>query len=211
MSEVQSILEAQVGELMNLVEDYREESCNSIREQARTRTNEIVTQARHDARNHMRTAVKQERARAQEKIASTRAHLQTQRRLRLQQSDKLLVEQGWEMLMEMLIRRWQDADQRYVWIKTLIQAGLALLPAGGWRIEHPPGWKPDELPSLGDAIAGLPQDQSPTFVEDSDIAAGFRIKVGSSCVDGTMEGLLANRTAIESQLLAEFSRSSPQS
>lgn len=206
MSEAQSIVEVQVGELLKLVENYREKNCNLIRERARTQAAEIVTQARHDARVNMRSAIKQERAGAQEKIASTRAHLLTKRRQNQQQTDKLLVEQGWKKLNETLMRRWQDTDQRYCWIQSLVLRGLALLPAGRWRVEHPPGWNTSEILSLDDTITALPPNQSPTFVDDASIGAGLRIEVDGACLDGTMQGLLSNRASIEAQLLAEILR-----
>ncbi len=210
MSEAQSIVEVQVGELLKLVESYRDKNCDLIRERARAQAAEIVTQAKHDARAHMRTAIKQERARAQAHIASTRAHLLTKRRQRQQRSDKLLVEQGWEKLIETLMMRWRDSNQRSSWVKALVLQGLALLPTGEWRVAVPPGWERDEMLGLGDEMAALPLVQSPTFVEDSSITAGLRIEVDGACLDATMDGLLANRAAIEAQLLAEISRSCSQ-
>jgi hypothetical protein len=206
MSETPSIVEVQLDELLRVVESYRDKSCTIIRERARAQAAEIVTQARHNARARMRTAIRQERARAQERIASTRAQLLTERRQRQQQTDKLLVERGWAKLNETLMRRWRDPDFRHLWIEALALQGFALLPVGSWRVEHPPGWDTGEMLGLGDNSAALPLRQSHTFVQDESITAGLRIEVDGACLDGTMEGLLANHASIEAQLLAEISR-----
>jgi hypothetical protein len=206
MSEPQTIIEAQVGELLKLVESHRQDSCRKILEQAQSQAATIVKQAHREARARMHAATEQERTRAKEKIASTRAHLQTRRRQRHQQADMLLLERGWEKLRETLMKRWQDVDQRRVWVQALLREGLTLLPAEAWRVEHPPGWQPAEMLDLSSATALGTQDQTPVFVEARDIAAGLRIHVDHACLDGTLDGLLAIREAIEAQLLAEFKR-----
>lgn len=206
MSEPQTIIEAQVGELLELVENHRQDSCRHVLEQAQAQAATIVRQAHHDARARMHTAIEQERARAREKIASTRAHLQTRRRQRHQQADMLLLERGWEKLHEALMKRWQNVDQRHLWVQALVHQGWTLLPAKAWRIEHPPGWQPDEMLDLGSESSVHTQGQTPAFVEARDITVGLRIRVDKACLDGTLDGLLANRAAIEAHLLAEFKR-----
>ena len=206
MSEPQRIVEAQVAELLKVVEDHREERCRRILEQAKAQVVTIVRQAHQEARARMHAAIEQERARAKEKIASTQAHLQTRRRQRHQQADMLLLERGWEKLRETLMKRWQDVDQRRAWVQALLREGLTLLPAKAWRIEHPPGWQSAEMLDLSGATALGTQGQTPVLVEARDIAAGLRIHVDHACLDGTLDGLLAIREAIEAQLLAEFKR-----
>lgn len=204
MSATSGVLEAQLEELLELVEDFRDRSCREIEEQARARAEGIVARAGQEARGRMRAAVEHERARAREKITATRARLLTQRRHRRQQLDKRLVARGWEELRPALARRWQNEAQRRAWIEALVRRADALLPAAEWRVEHPSGWDPGEMPSLGaqsSARAG-----PPTFVEDADIEAGLRIRVEGTCLDGTTEGLLADRAAVEAALLAEVHR-----
>ena len=210
MSEPQSVLEAQVAELLKVVEEHREERCRHILERAQSQAATIVKQAHHEARARMHAAIAEERSRAQEKIASTRAHLQTQRRQRQQQADVLLLERSWEKLCETLMKRWQDVDQRRAWVRALLREGLMSLPAEKWRIEHSPGWQSAELLDLSSATPLGAQSQTPVFVEAPDIAAGLRIHVGHACLDGTLDGLLAIREAIEAQLLAELKRFSEQ-
>jgi vacuolar-type H+-ATPase subunit H len=206
MSEAKGVLEAQLEALLELVESYRDTSRRRIEEQARTQAEEIVAHARREARVHMRAAIEQERTRAREKITSTRAHLLTQRRQRRQQLDKGVVEEGWVKLHEALTKRWRNADQRRVWVGAQVERGHALLPARDWRVEHAPGWDPDEMLRLHGELSALARDRSPTFVEDPSITAGLRIRVDGTCLDATTEGLLANRSDVEAELLAEVSR-----
>jgi len=206
VSEDKTVLQAQLDELLKLVENFRESSSKKIDEQARARADEIIAQARKDARAHMRAAIAQERARARDKITSTRARLLTQRRQRQQRIDRSLVAQGWVALGEALADRWRDAEQRRAWIAALVRQANSLLPASDWRVEHAPGWNPEEMLSIDRESSSSARAQAPTFVEDATIEAGVRIRVDGTCLDGTIGGLLANRAAVEAELLAEVYR-----
>lgn len=206
MNESKGVIDAQVEALLQLVHNYHESRCRQIIEHAKAQAANIVKQAHHDARARMHTAIKEERMRAQEKIASTRAQLQTRRRQRHQQADMALLEKAWEMLHERLLTRWQDADSRRIWIRTLVQQALSVLPGKRWQIEHPSGWRPQEALALDNEITAHTEGESPTFVEARDITAGLRICAEGARLDGTLVGLLASRADIEAQLLAEFRR-----
>ncbi len=206
MNESQGVIDAQVEALLQLVRNYHESRCHQILEHANAQVATIVKQAHHEARARLHTTIKEERIRAQEKIASTRAQLQTRRRQRNQQADIALLEKAWAMLNERLLMRWQDADSRRIWIRTLIQQALRVLPGTQWQIEHPSGWRPQEALAFNDKITAHTNGESPTFVEAGDIAAGLRISAEGARLDGTLMGLLASRADIEAQLLAEFRR-----
>jgi hypothetical protein len=206
MNESTNVIDAQVEALLKLVEAYRERRCRQVLEHAQTEAVTAVKQAHRDARARMHKTIEEERARSQEKIASTQAQLQTQRRQRQQQADTALLRQAWDALQERLVARWQDAGARRTWVQALMRQARAVLPAKRWQIEHPVGWRTQEALGQESELSALGVDELPAFVEMSEITAGLRIRADDACLDGTPAGLLASRAEIEAQLLAQFHR-----
>lgn len=206
MSAQRGVVAAQLEALLDLVEDFRSRSCREIEEQARARAEETVARARQEARVRMHAAVEHERARAQETLASTRARLLTQRRHGRQALDKRLAAQAWTELRPALARRWRNADQRRAWVEALVRRADELLPGSTWRVEHPPGWDAEEMSRLDSRESASGCGRSLTFVADPEIEAGLRIRVDGTCLDGTTQGLLADRPAVEAELLGEVHR-----
>ena len=204
MTDAPIIVDAQVEGLLKLVDDYRQSRCREILEQAQA--DKTVKHAHQEARKRMRVAIEQERVRVQDKLASTRAHILTRRRQRQQQADLVLLQKAWERLHDRLTTYWQDRRQRRIWMANLMRQGLGVLPDKAWRIEHPLGWHSNEPLDLDNEIAAQLECRSPVFVESGDIAAGLRIYAERACLDGTLEGLLMDRTGIEARLLAELRR-----
>lgn len=204
MNESVSVIDAQVEALLKLIEDYRESRCRQLLEKARSEAAMIVRQTHREGRARMHKAITEERSRTHEKLASTQARLQTQRRQRQQQADMALLQRAWAALREALLSRWQDAEARRTWIQSLFNEASAVLPAKPWQVEHPSGWDPQEAP------AGRAHAQSgggaAKFVEMADIDAGLRIRAQGTCLDGTLTGLLTGRAEVEAQLLAEYYR-----
>lgn len=207
MSEPKNIVDAQLKALLQLVEQHFENRCRQITEQAKTQAAALIGQAHREARHRMHEAIQRERARWDEKIQETRAHLWTLQCQRRQRANMLLLQQGWEKLYEILIQRWQKPNQRRLWVDALIDQAMTRLPGKMWRIEHPPDWPADERLHFSDRVTAHTGGQSVICVDVQDIVAGLRIRAHETCLDGTLEGLLANRKAIEGQLLAEISRS----
>jgi hypothetical protein len=46
--------------------------------------------------------------------------------------------------------------------------------------------------------------------EDAGISAGLRIRLGSACLDATVDGLMADIHAVEGRLLAAWERQIPE-
>lgn len=206
MNEVASVIDAQVEALLQLVESYRERRCRQILEDARAEATTAVKHAHREARARMHKAVEEERVRSREKIVSTQAQLQTQRRQGQQQADAALLQQAWDALQGRLLARWQDADSRRTWVQALVRQARALLPAKKWQIEHPVGWRPQEALGLGSELSAQGDGESPAFVETPEISAGLRVRVDEACLDATAAGLLASRAEVEALLLAQFHR-----
>ena len=206
MNERSPVIDGQLEALLQLVEEHRKERCRDITQQAHEQATTLIKQAHQQARARMRESIQQERTHWRAKIDETRAALETRQRHRRQQANKRLLQQGWEKLREALTERWREPDQRSIWIRALAQQAMTRLPRSGWRIEHPPGWPAEEQLQFSDQVATYTGGQSPTFVEAHEILVGLRILADRACLDGTLEGLLANRNAIEGHLLAEINR-----
>lgn len=206
MNELVSVIDAQVEALLQLIKDYRERRCREILEHAQSEATTAVKHAHRDARARMHKAVEEERVRSQEKIVSTQAQLQTQRRQRQQQADAALLRQAWGALQGQLVTRWQDTHSRRIWVRALLRQARALLPAKKWQIEHPVGWHTQEALGPDSALDDRSERESPAFVEVPEISAGLRIRAGEACLDGTPAGLLASRAEVEAELLAQFHR-----
>ncbi len=206
MNEYASVVDAQVQALLQLVQEHREHRCQEILEHARTEAAAVIQQAHRNARARMRRAIEEERTHTKEKVASTRAQLQTQGRQRQQRADATLLEQAWELLRARLRARWQQEEARRAWVRALVQQAHATLPAQGWQVEHPAGWRSEEALTSLREIDGDGTGAAPSFLEAPDIAAGLRIRVNDACLDGTLTGLFASRAEIEALVLAEFRR-----
>ncbi len=76
----------------------------------------------------------------------------------------------------------------------------ATLPTSAWRIAHAPDWPAPERDALGRELAAT-LGTSPVFVPDPRIRAGLKIAANGNIVDGTLEGLLADRAEIGASLL----------
>lgn len=205
MSEPASILDAQLRSLTELVEAYRDERCEAILDQARAQRERYLQQAYSEARERMHSAIEEERARARREIRAAEAHLQTRRRQRRHETALELLHQGWERLREALGERWRDQTARAEWLAALTDQACERLPTGKWAVEHPAGWDPAEgadLKTRAEARCGEP----PEFRTDDRISGGLRIRAAGAVLDGTVEGVLGDRAAIEGELLAELHR-----
>ncbi len=205
MSEPHSVLDAQVETLLDLVERHRAERCNQLLAQAQERRHSLLAQAYGEARARMHEAIVTERRRGNEKLDATRAQLETRARQQQHRTALLLLRQGWELLGQAALQRWKAATQRRLWVRTLLRQAMQLLPRCAWVIEHPPGWDTAECAAQLEAIrehCGV----EPQLRADGQMHAGLRICADGACLDGTLEGLLADRDSIEAQLLAQLHR-----
>lgn len=203
MSEPGGVLDAQVQTLLTLVAQHRDTRCARLAAEAQEQRNAILHQAHHDARGRMRETIRSERLRTREKLEATAAQLQTRERQQQHKTALLMLHRGWEMLGDVVLHRWKTPPQRHEWICALINLALERLPPRPWVIEHPPGWDPDECAELR---AAMEQHcgAAPQLRADGQLHAGLRICADGACLDGTVEGLLADREAIEAQLLAQL-------
>lgn len=202
MNDPESVLDAQVSALEEVVEASREGRCRDLFEDARRNAGETVKRAHRENRARMRAAIEEQRKRMDETLAATRARIATRERQRRQQADNERLRMAWSRLEQVLLERWQDANHRSRWIQALLEAALVRLPGDPWRIEHPAGFDPAELSSMIAQISGRCGGEAPTFASHENIHAGLRILAGGARVDGTVGGLLTDRGRVEAELLA---------
>jgi hypothetical protein len=193
-------LERRAQALLDLVEGDRSAQCEAILAEARARAAAIVAEARAEARARIREVFAEERRRTHERVAAAHAKLNTRRRLHDQQRSAALLELGWRRLPDALRGRWQEGGMRRAWIDAVVTAASRVLARAPWRIAHDPGWPPDERQAVGDRIAAK-LGVVPVFVADAGIVAGLKIAAGGNVIDGTLGGLLADRTEVGAKLL----------
>lgn len=193
-------LERRTQALLAIVEDDRCAQCETILAEAQGRASTLLAQAHADAHARMREAFSEERRHLHERVAAARAKLQTRQRLHEQQRTATLLALGWQRLPDALRARWRDSDTRRQWVDAVRAMAWRVLPRAQWRIAHDPAWPAAEQQALGARIA-RDLDAAPAFCADAGIDAGLRIASGGNVVDGSLEGLLADRVEVGAQLL----------
>ena len=196
-------MEARVQALLDLVEADRARRCATIEADAQTRANSTRVVARTAALQRLRTAFKEERERRDARIAAARAKLQTHLRLQAQRRAVALLAAGWQRLPEVLCDRWLSPDTREAWVRRVVSEARTVLPNGSWRIEHASNWLAEERARWSDALRRDFAIQ-PQCVDDATIRAGLRISAGGNIVDGTLSGLLADRSEVGARLLGHL-------
>lgn len=193
-------VELQAQALLDVVAADRAQKCEAILAAAREQAGAIVRQAHVDARSRMRAAFGEERERHAARVRAAHANLQTRRRHASQQRAAALLAAGWIRLPDELTRRWQAAPTRHAWVAAVIASARALLPSGAWRIVHAPDWPIAERDALvADLAATL--GAAPTCEAAPAVRAGIKVYGNGNVIDGTLEGLLADRADIGGKLL----------
>lgn len=186
--------------LLDLVEADREQQCGAILAEARVRAAAVLRQAHAEARTAMRNAFLEERLRREARVGAARANLQTRRRIADQQRAVALLAAGWNRVPGEMLRRWQAPDLRRTWVAAVIAGARKALPTAPWRIAHVPDWPAAEHAAIQREFAPAPAPEC-VFEPDPRIRAGLKVAAGGCAVDGTLDGLLADRAEIGSRLL----------
>jgi vacuolar-type H+-ATPase subunit E/Vma4 len=201
VNESSDILKAQLQALLSLVEEHRESRCNSILDHARSQAALIIRQAHASARKRMRQAVREERNRGRDALQAARARLRSRAREKEQRALQRLLEREWPVLRRTLAERWQKSGTRARWLEALLQRASRTLPSCVWEVRHPQGWNQDDMDAVRQTIQSA-TGHTPRFVVEPRITAGLVICAQGTCVDGSLDGLLADRARIEGELLA---------
>jgi len=185
--------EERMHALLALVDGYREGRRAELLGKAREEARATLLEASRQARRRVHDAIVAERARCAAAVSAAEAQLRTRRRLAHQAREAAMVAAGWERLRSALAARWADPAGRRRWAEASLERAGEVLPRGAWEVRHGPGWPEAERQAL--AGPGL------TFAAEPAIAAGLRVRAGHNVLDATLEGLLADRKAIEGRLL----------
>lgn len=194
--------------LIELITTSGHARCTTILEQAQGQARERVRAAFREARHRVARAITGERLRARSLLASHEARLETQDRQRYQDSVQHLLARARHRLDGALLARWTQAGSRRQWLEHLLGQARQRLPATTWVIDHPAGWDTSELGPWQDAIRTR-SGSAPQLRVDTALRAGVRIQAGGACLDGSLEGLLADERAIQAELLARLEAALP--
>lgn len=205
MNDSESIVRTQVDALKQLLDQSRESTCRSAREQAELQAAEIRRRARAQARERVSKSAHEERARLEREVRMVEAEIETEQRKRARKRDTALIEAGLETLAGALARRWSDPAQRREWAEAAMAEAKIVLLGREWTLEHPAGWPADERDHAV-AVARSRCDARVEPVAVPELEIGLRIRSAGALVDMSIPGLMANVRTIEGELLAEFNR-----
>ena len=190
----------QTQALLALVEADRARRCEAILGEARVRAAALLADAHAEAQRQVREAFREERARRVERVAAARANLQTRQRLGEQQRSAAFLAAGWQRLHDELLRRWREHEARRGWVANVAADARKRLPRAEWRVTHAPDWPAAERDAVGAALAGA-FSIAPAFAADATVGAGLKIAALGNVIDGTIQGLVADRAEIGARLL----------
>ncbi len=194
-------VEEQESQLTALVEEYRKRECRNALEKARGKAARLTRQAYKEAREHLHQAVVKERRRAIARIHAAQAELQTKRRLHAQRAAFATLETGWEQLESRLRECWEDEAGRKSWTAAVIREAWVRLPRQEWLVYHPTSWPAEEILNFARDVS-VSLEHPPGFRPDPAIEAGLIVASGTTSLNVSLRGLLADRGTVEARLLA---------
>ena len=205
-------LEQRTAALLALVEDYRARRCAELIDPARSQARDLLRHARAEGRQRVHTTIGEARQRLAGEVGAAQARLATDRRLAQQHRAVLVLQEAWSALRAALRARWQDAHARSRWLDAHLARALRVLPRERWQVDFAADWPPAERESFAVRIAAAGVARA-SWQAREDIDGGVRIRAGNNVVDATIDGLLADRAALEGRLLdllPEGSRGQPR-
>lgn len=196
------------------IEAPREALLELIRHSAGVQADTALAQAREQARERIRAAFREARQRVSRTIADERlranglltnheAQLETHDRQRYQDAVQHLLTRARHRLGPALLDRWVRADSRRRWLEQLLDQAGRRLPPGQWTLEHPADWDPVEVRHWQQRLEAA-SGHTPATRACGELRAGVRILAGGACLDGTLDGLLADEGKVRARLLASL-------
>ena len=203
MSESGPVLGEQLKHLLAVVEQHRSERCQEVLDQAHEQARQLIKKGYRYERQRMHKKLDEARQKLRRQMVSLAARRQTRQRQQRQQEDEDLLMTCWQSLREALLKCWQQPALRQQWVDDLVAQAAAALVDTRWLIEHPLDWRAEERAALRLRLEKQ-LGQAPQFKPCSAMAAGLRIDTEGACVDGSVDGLLRARAAIDAMLLARI-------
>lgn len=205
MNDFGGILDLQVRSVLDALGAQLEGRCREIQTAAAQKSGQLLADSHRRMRERVHKAVVDQRQRRETALLDARHRIETAQRKAVQAHYRDYLQEALPLLRVELERRWRDDASRRDWCATALGEASDRLPGVRWTVEHPANWAADDAQWLEQAFTGrsLPR---PEFREDAAIPAGLRIRLGAACLDATLDGLLANRAAVEARLLAAWER-----
>ena len=209
MKDFEGVLALQVESIVANLRHLQEERSARLLRQAEGQARELKRSARRKISREGREAVGDQRLRRKKALRMAEHRIQAEAGHRMQAHYAALLREGWPALIAELERRWSDADARAAWCSILIERAQSAFGPTAWTIEHPCNWTGADSERLGQRLEelGVPPAR---FHPDDAVAAGLRVRNGTACLDGTIDGLLAERTRVEGRLLAAWEELEPE-
>jgi hypothetical protein len=199
-------LEEREQGLLRLVAQYRDSECRALLDAARTEACTLLARTYQGERARLHQRVVSERAEARARIHAARAERDTRERAGGERANAALIAAAWPLLRESLRARWHDPEARRAWVESVIEQGLRVLPLGTWTLHHAPDGPILDWQTLIQDLA-VRLGAEPRVFADQTLVAGLQIECGAAILDGSLEGLLRDRSRIEARLLALWSGS----
>ena len=194
--------------LLKLVEDYRDTECRNLLDKARSEAAELMGRAYRKERARLHERVVAERTGARARINAARAERDTRERAGGERANARLLAAAWPRMRRVLMDRWQDPAGRRAWVDAVLAQANQLIPAGVWILHHAPAGPASEWQALARQLT-TSLEAEPRLVADGALIAGITVEYTGAVLDGSLEGLLKDRTRIESRLLALLSTGTP--
>lgn len=185
--------------LLAVIEEDRARQVEALEAEARRTAAQLLREARSAALVRVRDALAIERRRLRDGLAAIDAALATEVRLHDQRGFRALLDRTWERLPRVLAVRWSDAAQRGEWVRHIVDAARAVLPAGAWTIAHGPGWPLPEREALAETLERV--GIAVQFIEQVAFGPGLEVRCQGNRVDGTAAGLTADLGEVGARLL----------
>lgn len=209
MKDFEGVLALQVESIVANLRHLQEERSGRLLRQAESQAQELKRAARRRFRKHGSEAVREARARREKALRMAEHRIHAEAGDRMQARYAAVLREGWPALVAELQRRWSDSPTRRGWCDAIVARALGAFGQTAWTIEHPSSWTDADSEHLSRTLKKL--DVPPaTYTLDETATAGLRVRNGTACLDGTIDGLLGERTRVEGRLLAAWEHLEPE-
>lgn len=210
MKDFEGVITLQLDSIISGLRRLQEERSQRLLREAKNRARDLKRTARRKLHGQVREAVRDERRRREKALQMAEHRIRAEAGQRIQVLYAGLLEDGWPALIGELEQRWADSRARATWCDMVAAQALEAFGRSVWTIEHPADWTHADRERMEHTLAshGVPPA---TFTPDPSAAAGLRVRHGTACLDGTIEGLLADRARVEGRLLAAWEQTTPPS
>lgn len=204
MNAFRGIVDLQVDSIVSELRRQQSLRCQELVRHAEAEAKRLLRDSRRKLYQRGREAVQEERRRREKALQQARHRIRAAEGERTRQQYAELLEAAWPELIDTLRQRWADGASRESWCRKLFAEGRrAFGTTTPWTIEHPADWTAHDARLLGTLLADA-SAPDPDYRLDPDIAGGLRIRSATGSLDGTVEGLLADRRLVEGRLLAAW-------